>query len=118
LADDAIKFDRKPYTVTYREDATGQMKTIRRTPPPKLHEALPTDIVELNHKKSDDFRKGDEVEVVYINPRHPNTLKIRNGDGVTTFVEYYDANLKEEVAPRPDVDPRDRPVNNRYLLWP
>lgn len=118
MADDAIKFDRKPYTVTYREDATGEIKTIQRRPPPKLHEALPTDIVELNHKKSDDFEAGDNVEVTYINPRHPNTLQIKNSAGDTTFVEYYDANLKEEVAPRAGVDPRDRPQSNRYLIWP
>lgn len=115
---DEIKFDRKPYTVTYREDATGQIKTIRRTPPPKLHEALPTDIVELTHKKSDHFDKGDDVEVIHINPRHPNTLQIRADDGTTGFVEYYDAELKEERALRAGQDPRDKPANNRYLLWP
>lgn len=117
MADDGIYFSRRPYTVTYT-DLQGEKKSIRRVPPPKLHEALPTDVVELNRKRSDDFPAGDDYEVSYINPRHPNTLQLKNDDGQTTFVEYFDVTLEEERAPRAGVDPRDRPVNNKYLLWP
>lgn len=114
---DEIKFDRKPYTITYR-DLNGDVKKIRRVPPPKLHDALPTDVVTLNQKRSDDFDAGDSVEVKHINPRHPNVLQVQNDEGLTTFVNYFDVTMKEEVAPREGVDPRDRPINNRYLLWP
>ena len=117
MADDPIRFDRTPYTVHY-VDLNGKPQSIRRVPPPKLHDILPTDTVELNTKHSDDFDAGDEYEVSYINPRHANTLQLKNKDGQTAFVEYFDVNLKEEVAPREGVDPRDKPVNNRYLLWP
>lgn len=117
MADDAVKFPRTPYKVTY-QDLHGVTKTIRRVPPPKLHEALPTDIVKLTSKRSDDFDVGDEVEVANISWKQPNTLQVKDGNGATTFVEFYDIELKEERAVRDGVDPRDRPQNNRYLLWP
>ena len=117
MADDAIRFDRTPYKVTY-QDLNGKMQTIRRVPPPKLHDMLPTDIVELTQKKSDDFRDGDQVEVKAINPRHANTLQLVNQNGDTTFMDYYELNLIDEVAPRDGVHPMDRPKNNRYLIWP
>lgn len=117
MSDDAIRFSRKPYTVTYT-DLKGEQKTIRRVPPAKLHEALPTDIVQLTRKKSDMFDQGDEVEVKSINPRHPNILQLVNGNGDTTFVEHYDIVLEDEIAERAGKDPRDKPINNRYLLWP
>ena len=50
MSDDAVRFSRKPYTITY-QDLKGETKKIRRVPPPKLHEALPTDIVTLTRKK-------------------------------------------------------------------
>lgn len=114
---DEVRFSRKPYLVTYN-DLNGEKHTIRRVPPPKLHPMLPTDVVELTRKKNDDFQAGDEFEVIHINQRHPNVLQLQDDDGKTTFVDFYDATLKEEVALRDGVDPRDRPVNNRYLLWP
>jgi hypothetical protein len=118
MADDnAIKFDRTPYTVTYK-DLAGETKTIRRVPPPKLHDTLPTDIVTLTHKRNDDFPEGEDFEVKSISPRQPNTLQLVAADGSTTFVEYFDTKLKDEVAPRNGVDPRDRPKNSKYLLWP
>ncbi len=117
MSDDSITFSRKPYTVTYK-DLNGEMKTLRRVPPPKLHEALPTDVVSLTRKKNDDFDTGDKLEVESINQRQPNVLKVKNADGASTFVDYFDARLEEEVAPRAGVSPRDRPANNRYLLWP
>jgi len=117
MAADPVRFDRKPYEIHY-QDLHGQLQTIRRQPPPKLHPALPTDVVTLNHTKNDDFVAGEDLEVSYINPHHPNVLKLKDSDGRETFVDYYDVNLKDKVAPRLGVDPRDLPINNRYLLWP
>jgi hypothetical protein len=118
MSDDiGIRFSRAPYKVTYK-DLQGEVKTIRRVPPPKLHDVLPTDVVSLSRQKSETFQEGDEFEVKHINPRHANTLQLVDADGATTFVDHYDVVLEEEVAPRPGVDPRDKPVNNRYLTWP
>ncbi len=114
---DEIKFDRAPYKVTY-VDLHGEKKTLRRVPPAKLHDALPTDVVRLDRKRSDDFQAGQDYEVAGISPRQPNVLQLKRTDGQTTFVEYFDTTLKEEVAVREGVDPRDRPQNNKYLLWP
>ena len=113
----AIRFSRAPYTVTY-QDLQGETRTIRRVPPEKLHDALPTDVVTLTNRHSDSFDAGEDFVVKHINPRHPNTLQIVDGDGKTAFVEYYDIALKDEVADRPGVDPRDQVRNNRYLTWP
>lgn len=114
---DPIQFDRKPYFVSWK-DENGDIKRIRRVPPPLLHEALPTDIVKLTKAKSDDFKKGDVVTVKHINPKHPNVLQIVNSDGQTSFVDYTDMNIKEKRALRNGMDPQDLPANNRYLLWP
>lgn len=114
---DPIQFDRKPYFVTWK-DESGEIRKIRRVPPPKLHEALPTDIVEISNKRSDDFKEGDEVSVKHINPRHPNVLQLENSDGQTTFVNYFDVKLKEKIAPRDGVPREQTPERNRYLLWP
>jgi hypothetical protein len=117
MADDAVKFNRTPYKVSYR-DLNGDLKTIRRVPPPKLHDALPTDVVKLTRKKNDDFQKGDEFEVVSISDRQPNVLQLQRSDGTRTFVDHYDIQLEKRVAFRDGVDPRDEPINNKYLLWP
>lgn len=111
-----IQFSRQPYTVSYYQD--GEKKTIRRVPPPKLHDALPLDKVELSHKRNDDFEAGEVYEVKHINPRHPNTMQLVNNDGQTTFVNHYHTVLKQKIAPRDGVDPRDESINNEYLLWP
>ena len=110
-----IVFDRKPYTVSYMKD--GEKQTIRRRPPPLLHEMLPTDKVELTVKKNDDFQTGDYT-IKHINPRHPNTIQIMNDDGHATFVDYRDLELQERISPRDGVAPEDEPINNRYLNWP
>lgn len=120
---DEFKVDRTPYKVTY-QDLQGKMQTITRTAPPKLHDALPEDIVTLDRKRSDDFDAGNDFEVKHINPRHANTLQLVREGGATTFVDYYDVTLKEEVTPRDENAPRINPnsasasINNRYLLWP
>jgi len=117
MADDAVKFSRAPYNVTYM-DLKGEKKTIRRVPPPKLHDALPTDIVKLTRKKNDDFRAGEKLEVVSITERQPNVLQLQRSDGTRTFVDHYDIQLDRKVAMRDGVDPLDEPINNKYLLWP
>jgi hypothetical protein len=99
-------------------DLKGEKHTIKRTPPLKAHEILPTDIVKLTNKRSDDFQAGDELEVKHIPGRHPNTLQLVDDDGGTTFVDYHEVTLEEKIAPRLGVDPRDNPEANRYLLWP
>ena len=114
---DPIRFSRRPYTIQYR-DQEGNMQTIRRRPPRKLHEALPTDVVTLNHKKGEDFGEGDEFKVKHINPRHPNILQLENSDGKTTFVPFFDVDLEERVAMGEGVEPRDSRPRNRYLIWP
>jgi len=111
-----IQFSRKPYTVTYRKD--GEIHKIRRRPPPKLHDMLPTDVVTLTRKKNDDYLAGDEFKVKGINPKHPNTIQIEDDDGNATFVSHYDLNLDERRGLRNGVDPMDLPEQNRYLLWP
>lgn len=114
-----IKFDRTPYKISY-VDLKGNQKTIRRVPPPKLHDMLPTDVVELTMKKNDDFDAGDKFTVKHINPRHPNVIQIDDGDGNATFVPYFDLELREKVARREGESgaPYEAPERNRYLLWP
>lgn len=114
---DEIVFSRKPYVISYT-DQEGKLQKIRRVPPPKLHEALPTDKVELTRKHSDTFDTGDVVTVSSINPRHANTLKVQNSDGKTAFISYFEMFLKEKRAARDGVLPENLPENNEYLLWP
>ena len=114
---DEIVFSRRPYTVSYK-DLKGEMHTIRRVPPEKLHEILPTDKVELTTTKNADWQEGDSYTMRHIAPRQPNTLQIEKGNGETTFIEYSDATLDEMVAPRYGMNSREAPVNNKYLLWP
>ena len=112
----AVQFNRTPYKVTYYQD--GEKITINRRPPPKVHDLMPTDIVRLSRKKSDDFQEGDVVTVKSIQNRSPNTLQISNEEGLTSFVDYYDASLESKEYLPPGVSPLDLPKNNEYLLWP
>lgn len=114
---DPIQFDRKPYIVRYL-DQDGNQQQIRRVPPPKLHDALPTDKVELKKRLSDDFQEGDVLTVKSINPRSPNTLKVENEDGKVTFISSYDMFLKDKMAARDGLQPEQLPERNKYLLWP
>jgi hypothetical protein len=96
--------------------------TIRRIPPPKMHEALPTDIVKLTDKLNDDFRNGGSYEVQNVNPRNPNMLQIKDKYGNTTFVPYFKTNLYQKIADREGMPGQparaDNPVANGYLQWP
>lgn len=112
----SFRVDRRPYTVTYYKN--GEKHTIRRRPPKKQHNLLPTDIVELKSKRSDDFLAGESYELKHINNRHPNTLQLTDGDGKTTFVSHRDVELKEAFIERPGVITVDAAETQRYLLWP
>jgi hypothetical protein len=114
---DPIQFDRKPYIVSYI-DMDGNPQKIRRVPPPKLHDALPTDKVELSRTHSDDFERGDVVTVKTISPRQPNTLKVENADGKTVFIGYNEMFVKEKMASRDGTPPERMPERSKYLLWP
>lgn len=119
-----IRFDRKPYIVSY-VDADGKQQQIRRVPPQKLHTAMPTDVVELKRRKSDHFIEGERVTVKHINPRHPNVLKVENSNGETTFISHYEMVLKQKIANTTGVngasgEPEDsaQNIDNSYLDWP
>lgn len=96
----------------------GVQHKIRRQPPPKLHDIEVDDEVSLVRGKNDDFREGDKMTVKGISPRQPNVLQLVNEDGLSTFVDYYDARLETMRGARNGVEPIDMPINNRYLLWP
>lgn len=129
MADDKVQLNREPYTVKYM-DLAGEVKSLRRTPPPKLHDALPQDVVELTRKKNDDFNVGESLEVLSISPRQPNVLRVKNADGQVTFIDALDMRfnvsgdaetaLAEEAptAKRSRESPRDRVMDSRYLVWP
>ncbi len=111
-----IRFSRKPYDVTYRDFHTGELVTEKRRPPEKLHNMLPEDVVELSTKKNADWPAGEDVTVTDINYKQPNVLKVAKSDGSTTFVDYYDAELKEEVGYRENNQVRAK--SSKYLTWP
>lgn len=117
-----VQFSRKPYTITIT-DEQGVKKTVRRTPPPKLHQAWPQDKVELTSKYSDDFKEGGEYAVKHINPRNPNLIQLEDKEGNSTFVPYFHTELEEMVntTEREKVDgvsSLNLPINNKYLTWP
>lgn len=119
---DPIVFDRKPYEVKYH-DLHGELQTIKRRPPEKIHNIWPEDKVELKFKKNDDWQAGEIYEAKHINPKHPNVIQIKSDDE-STFVSAYDLELKSSSnswdgwAAKNGLDPRDEPVNNEYLNWP
>lgn len=112
-----LEFNRTPYTVRY-QDLEGNLKSIRRVPPPKLHDMLPKDKVSLQSKKNDDWNAGNEFTIKAINPKQANTIQIANDEGDYTFVSYYDLSLEQRVGSSGFEDPRDNPINNEYLIWP
>ena len=113
----SIRFSRKPYTITYKDLRSGELRQIKRRPPPKLHDILPTDQVELLRSKNEDWQEEGIYTVKHINPRHPNVIQVMDEDLGTTFVDYFDLEIDEKVAFRGG-DSRDDPRYNRYLTWP
>ncbi|MFZ9521047.1 MAG: hypothetical protein ACO3A4_11285 [Silvanigrellaceae bacterium] len=117
-----VKASRAPYVVSYRSN-DGELKSIRRVPPPKLHNFQTDDVVTISRKRGDDWDVDNEVKVTGINKRQPNTLRVENADGKHTFLTYSDlrgkaknqadAELQEEFNERQ----RD-PIGSDYLLWP
>lgn len=113
---DSVNFDRTPYNVTYFKD--GEKHTIRRRPPPLLHEMLPKDEVRLSRGKNEDFQLGDKFTVKHINPKHPNVLQIQDDEGRATFVDYYDLELEKKVSRQDGAGSVEAIDQNQYLLWP
>ncbi|MEY2988772.1 MAG: hypothetical protein RJB13_2293 [Pseudomonadota bacterium] len=114
--------NRSPYYVRYR-DMDGELKSIRRVPPAKLHDMMPDDVVTISRKRSDNWEDGEEVKVIGINPKQPNTLMVEKENGTRTFLAYSDLKTK----PRTEADIayaeelRERandPIGSDYLLWP
>lgn len=114
---DPISFSRKPYNVSYRDFHTGEMIHQRRLAPVKVHDMLPTDIVELSEGHGDDWEAGERSAIKHISYRQPNVLQLQKSSGDTTFVEYTDVNLIERVASRGKARIDDAKLN-RYLTWP
>lgn len=117
-----VETSRVPYVVSYRS-SDGELKSIRRVPPQKLHDFETDDVVTISHKRSDNWNSDDEVRVVGINQRQPNTLMVEGPDGRHTFLSYTDVrgknkNLGDE-AMREELKERQRdPIGSDYLLWP
>lgn len=117
-----VQSARVPYTVSYRT-SDGELKSIRRVPPPKLHEFQTEDMVTITRKRGDDWDADQEVKVVGISNRQPNTLMVERKDGRHTFLTYTDVrgrpkNAADETL-KEDFQERQRdPLGSDYLLWP
>lgn len=113
---------RSPYYVRYR-DSDGELKSIRRVPPAKLHDMMPDDVVTISKKRSDNWENGEEVKIVGINPKQPNTVMVEKENGTRTFLSYTDVKTKPKTAA--DVEYAEElkerandPIGSDYLLWP
>lgn len=118
----SLSVHRAPYNVRYRTP-DGEVKAIRRVPPPRLHDLVPDDVVTISQKRSDNWEAGEDVTVVGVNERHPNTLWVEDSDGKRTFLSYSD--VKGQPKSRGDqeyveeIRERKRdPIGSDYLLWP
>jgi hypothetical protein len=117
-----IEFSRAPYVVSYRS-GDGEVKTIRRVPPPKLHEFQTDDVVTITRKRGDDWDVEQDVRVAGIAQRQPNTLMVEGKDGKHTFLTYSDVRAEpknlSDLAMREDFLEKQRdPIGSDYLLWP
>jgi len=118
----SVSVNRTPYNVRYRT-SDGEVKIIRRVPPSKLHDMMPDDMVTISHKRSDNWDSGEEVKVVGVNSKQPNTLWVEKSDGRRTFLSYSDVKgqskgesdiqFAEEIRER-----KQDPIGSDYLLWP
>ena len=122
---DGVTNDRKPYFVTWK-DAQGQIQRIRRMAPPKAHDLNVGDEATLDRRLGDDFSKGTKVSIEASNQRHPNILKLKNEDGQTTFVPYFDltGNIRRfrivdgERTLMTNQTSEDDYIDSSYLEWP
>lgn len=117
-----IEFNRVPYTTSYRS-IDGEMKTIRRIPPAKLHDFETDDVVTITRKRGDDWDTEQEVKVVGINSRQPNTLMVEGENGKHTFLTYTDVrgmpkNAGDEAMLADQQERQRDPLGSDYLLWP
>ena len=113
------------YKVQYYRD--GQKHIIRRSPPRKLHPVEVNDQVTITHKRNQDWDVDDNVRVMNINKRHPNTLQVTKDDGSYTFLSCFDVKWEDKEAQRWDektIVEKDAvrraadPIGSNYLLWP
>ena len=119
---ESVSFKRTPYIVQYRTEE-GELKSIRRVPPPKLHPFLPEDVVTISKKRSDNWDAEEEVKVDGVNERQPNTLWVEKADGRRTFLPYSDvraaARSEADVEFADEIkERRSDPLGSDYLLWP
>ena len=113
-----IQFPRIPYKTVYKDFHTNEVKTIRRVPPEKLHDILPTDKVELTTTLGADWKEGNIYTAKFIGPRSPNVIQIEDSKVGTTFVPYFELKLDSEVAERDGGKRIDKASSNKYLIWP
>ena len=118
----SVSANRTPYNVRYRT-SDGEVKIIRRVPPSKLHDMMPDDMVTISQKRSDNWDSGEEVQVVGVNSKQPNTLWVEKSDGRRTFLSYSDVKgqMKGESEIQFAEEIRERkkdPIGSDYLLWP
>lgn len=111
----SLGLSQRPYTLSYKDLYTREVKEITRRPPKVLHEILPQDKVELSFNKNIDWLSDEEYEVSHISSRQPNVIQIQQESGATTFVDYSDLRLEEKVAPRPEDIIASK---EKYLNWP
>ncbi|NBW82867.1 hypothetical protein EBR21_14045 [bacterium] len=117
-----VDVSRAPYVVSYR-DNDGELKTIRRVPPAKLHKFETDDVVTISRKRGDDWNTDSEVKVIGVNKRQPNTLMVENAEGRHTFLTYTDvrgkARNQADAELQEDFNEKQRdPIGSDYLLWP
>ena len=92
---------------------------IKRRPPPKIHQLFPKDVVELSHKKNDDWKKGQTAEIKHINYRAPNTLQIESEDVQdSTFISSTDVIRVETGSISESNLDQNQERSQRYMLWP
>gem|GEM_PF-469574 len=127
---EGVNNQRKAYYVQWR-DEHGQMQKIRRMPPPTLHDFQPGDEATVEKRLSEDFPVGEDITIEPASPRNPNVLKLKNSEGQTKFVPYFDLagkvrRFREIDGERVQVggaDGRedggsDAYIENSYLEWP
>lgn len=117
-----VEASRAPYVVSYR-GADGELKTIRRVPPAKLHNFQTDDVVTISRKRGDDWDVDQEVKIVGVSRRQPNTLMVEAENGRHTFLTYTDVRGKprneSDQALVDEFKERQRdPIGSDYLLWP
>ena len=111
-----------PYNVTYYKD--GKKHTIRRVPPPTLHDMEKGDSASIIDRRNQDWAVGDNVTIKNINPRQPNVLMVeKESDSDSyTFMNYFQLQKTGENSSLPFYEEKALLNNDgycdNYLLWP